>query len=151
MEDLMREKSYERWMAYAQSKLANVLFAYELQRRLNAAGASMISLAAHPGVAATNLRTKLMTRETPLLHRIQGYFWEFLRQSVEMGALPQLYAATAPNVKGGEFYAPSGFLQRAGYPKKLRSSRKSYDEVVAKQLWAVSEELTGVEYNVLAQ
>jgi NAD(P)-dependent dehydrogenase (short-subunit alcohol dehydrogenase family) len=151
MEDLMRERFYERWMAYAQSKLANVLFAYELQRRLNAAGASMISLAVHPGVAATNLRKKLMTRETPLLHRIQGYFWESLRQSVEMGALPQLYAATAPNVKGGEFYAPGGFLQRAGYPKKLRSSRKSYDEVVAKQLWAVSEELTGVEYKVLAQ
>ena len=151
LDDLMSEKSYERWTAYAQSKLANVLFAYELQRKLNVVRASTISLAVHPGVAATNLRTKLMTRETPLLHRIQGYFWEFLRQSVEMGALPQLYAATAPNVQGGEFYAPGGFLQRAGYPKKVRSSRRSYDETLARQLWAVSEELTGVEYKVLAQ
>ncbi len=151
LEDLMSEKFYERWIAYAQSKLANVLFAYELQRRLNAVGASMISLAVHPGVAATNLRTKLLTRETPLFHRIQGYIWEFLRQSTEMGTLPQLYAATAPNVKGGEFYAPGGFLQLRGYPKKLRSSRKSYDEILAKQLWAISEELTGVEYKVLTQ
>jgi NAD(P)-dependent dehydrogenase (short-subunit alcohol dehydrogenase family) len=150
LDDLMGEKSYERWLAYAQSKLANVLFAYELQRRLNAAGASMISLAVHPGVAATNLRTKLMTQETPLFHRIQGYFWEFLRQSVEMGALPQLYAATAPDVKGGDFYAPGGFLQRAGYPKKLRSSPRSYDEAVARQLWDVSEELTGISYEALA-
>ncbi|MBN1995342.1 MAG: SDR family oxidoreductase [Anaerolineae bacterium] len=147
-DDLMSEKFYERWIAYSQSKLANVLFAYELQRKLNVVSASTISLAVHPGVAATNLRTKLMTRETPLLHRIQGYFWEALKQGVEMGALPQLYAATAPNVKGGEFYAPGGFLQRAGYPKKVRSSRRSYDETLAGQLWAVSEELTGVEYKV---
>jgi NAD(P)-dependent dehydrogenase (short-subunit alcohol dehydrogenase family) len=124
-DDLMSEKFYERWMAYSQSKLANVLFAYELQRKLNAASASTISLVVHPGVAATNLRTKLMTRETPLLHRIQGYFWEALKQSVEKGALPQLYAATAPGVQGGE--------------------------TLARQLWAVSEELTGVEYKVLAQ
>ena len=151
LDDLMSEKSYERWTAYAQSKLANVLFAYELQRKLNVVRASTISLAVHPGVAATNLRTKLMTRETPLLHRIQGYFWEFLRQSVEMGALPQLYAATAPNVRGGEIYAPGGYLQRAGYPKKVRSSRRSYDATLSKQLWAVSEKLTGVEYKALAQ
>jgi len=151
LDDLMGEKSYERWLAYGQSKLANVLFAYELQRKVSAVGASTISLAVHPGVAATNLRTKLMTRETPLLHRIQSYFWETLRQSVEMGALPQLYAATASDVRGGEFYAPNGFLQRAGYPKKVRSSRRSYDETIAKQLWAVSEELTGVEYTALTQ
>jgi NAD(P)-dependent dehydrogenase (short-subunit alcohol dehydrogenase family) len=151
LDDLMSEKSYERWTAYSQSKLANVLFAHELQRKLNAERASTISLAVHPGVTATNLRTKLMTRETPLLHRIQGHFWEMLSQSVEMGALPQLYAATASNVKGGAFYAPGGFLQRAGYPKKVRSSRRSYDETLAKQLWAVSEKLTGVEYKVLAQ
>ncbi len=150
-DDLMSEKSYERWTAYAQSKLANVLFAYELQRKLEAANASTISLTAHPGVAATNLRGKLMTRETPLLHRVQGYFWEMISQSLEKGVLPQLYAATGPNVEGGEFYAPDGFLQRAGYPKKTRSSGKSYDETLAQKLWAVSEELTGVVYKVLAQ
>jgi NAD(P)-dependent dehydrogenase (short-subunit alcohol dehydrogenase family) len=130
LDDLMSERSYERWIAYGQSKLANVLFAYELQRRLNAAGASTICLAVHPGVVATNLRTKLMRRETPLLHRIQGHFWEILGQSVETGALPQLYAATAPNVRGGKFYAPGGFLQQTGYPKQVRSSRRSYDETL---------------------
>ena len=92
-----------------------------------------------------------MTGETPFLHRMQGYFWEILRQSVEMGALPQLYAATAPDMHGGEFYAPDGFMQRAGYPKKVRSSRRSYDEALARQLWEVSEELTGVAYGALAQ
>jgi NAD(P)-dependent dehydrogenase (short-subunit alcohol dehydrogenase family) len=150
-DDLLSEKSYERWTAYSQSKLANVLFAYELQRKLSAVSASTISLAVHPGVAATDLRVKLMTRETPLFHRIQGYFWEFLSQSVEKGALPQLYAATVPSVKGGEFYAPGGFLQRAGYPKKVRSSRRSYDEALAQQLWTVSEQLTGIAYKVLTQ
>ena len=146
----MSEKSYGRWTAYSQSKLANVLFAYELQRKLDAASASTISLAVHPGVTATNLRTKLMTRETPFLHRTQGYFWEIISQDVEMGVLPQLYAATAPNVQGGDFYAPGGFLQRAGYPKKVHSSRRSYNEPLAQQLWVVSEELTGVEYKALA-
>lgn len=149
-DDLMSERSYERWRAYAQSKLANVLFAYELQRKLDAAGASTISLAAHPGVAASDLRADLMTGETPLLHRIQGYFWESIRQSAEMGALPQLYAATAPGVHGGEYYGPGGFMQRTGYPKRVRSSSRSYDEALARQLWAVSEELTGVEYEALA-
>jgi NAD(P)-dependent dehydrogenase (short-subunit alcohol dehydrogenase family) len=151
LEDLMSKKSYERWSAYAQSKLANVLFAYELQRKLDAAGASTISLVVHPGVAATNLRTELMTRNTPLLHRIQSYLWEMLRQSAEMGVLPQLYAATVPNAQGGEFYAPGGLLQRAGYPKKARSSGRSYDQALAQQLWAISEELTGIEYKALAQ
>jgi NAD(P)-dependent dehydrogenase (short-subunit alcohol dehydrogenase family) len=150
-DDLMGEKTYERWIAYAQSKLANVLFAYELQRKLDAAGAPAISVAIHPGIVETDLRTELMTGDTPLFHRIQGYFWESLRQSVEMGALPQLYAATAPDVKGGEFYAPGGFLERAGYPKKARSGRRSYDEAVARRLWAVSEELTGVRYESLEE
>jgi hypothetical protein len=151
LDDLMGEKSYERWIAYSQSKLANVLFAYELHRKLNKMQASTISLAAHPGVAATNLRTKLLTRETPLLHRLQGYFWEVISQSVEISVLPQLYAATAPHVNGGEFYGPAGFLQRTGYPKKLRSSRRSYDEALAKQLWVVSEELTEGAYKILVQ
>ena len=73
-------------------------------------------------------------RETPLLYRIRGYFWGILRQSVEMGALPQLYAATATNMRDGAFYAPGGFLQRTGYPKQVRSSRRSYAETLAKQL-----------------
>ncbi len=151
LDDLMGEESYERWSAYGQSKLANVLFAYELQRRLDAAGASTISMAVHPGFAATELRTELMTRETPIFHRILSYFFEGLSQSADMGALPQLYAATAPDVLGGKYYGPDGFMQRTGYPKQLRSSGRSYDETVAKQLWAVSEELTGVEYKALVQ
>jgi hypothetical protein len=74
-----------------------------------------------------------------------------MSQSAEMGVLPQLYAATAPDVRGGEYYGPDGFLQRTGYPKRLRSSRRSYDETLAKQLWNVSEELTGIKYEALAQ
>jgi protochlorophyllide reductase len=146
LDNLMNEKSYNRWRAYGKSKLANLLFAYELQRRLKAAGAPTISLAAHPGIAASNLREDLKSRQTPFLYRIQGYFWELLTQSVEMGALPQLYAATALEVKGGEFYTPTGFYNLWGYPKKSRSSHRSYDERFAAQLWNLSEDLTGVKY-----
>lgn len=149
--NLMGEKFYERWSAYNQSKLANILFAYELQRRLKAAGSSTLSLAVHPGFAATELRTELRDRKTPFFQRLMGSFFESLSQSVEMGVLPQLYAATAPGVQGGEYYGPSGFLERTGYPRRLRSSRRSYDEALARKLWEVSEELTGVKYTALAQ
>lgn len=151
VDDLMSETSYERWTAYGQSKLANLLFAYELQRRLEAIDARTISVAAHPGFAATDLRSKLMGRETPLHHRILSYLFEAMSQSAEKGVLPQLYAATAPNVEGGEFYGPDGLFQRAGYPTEVRSSPESYDVALAKKLWEVSEKLTGVEYEALAQ
>ncbi len=150
-DDLMSEASYERWTAYGQSKLANLLFAYELQRRLEAADASTISVAAHPGFAATDLRSKLMSSETPLLHRILSYLFEVMSQSAERGVLPQLYAATAPDVEGGGFYGPDGFLQRAGHPTEVQSSRKSRDAALAGQLWNVSQDLTGIDYKALVQ
>lgn len=145
-DDLMGEESYGRWTAYSQSKLANLLFAYELQRRLATAGATTISLAAHPGYAATGLRTELMGSESPFFQRLVGRFFESIAQPAALGALPQLYAATAPGVRGGEYYGPSGFFQSGGYPKRLRSSRRSYDEALARRLWEVSEELIGVEF-----
>ena len=150
--DLMGEKSYNRWTAYCQSKLANLLFAYELQRRLKSAGAATISLAAHPGFAATNLRAKLRAQGTPLFHRITGFVFDWVSQaSAEKGALPQLYAATAPGVQGCDYYGPDGFFQTSGFPRRLSSSRRSYDGALANRLWKASEELTGVKFNGLKQ
>lgn len=148
-ENLQGEKSYNGWAAYFQSKLANLLFSYELQRRLVHNGAATISVAAHPGWAATNLQSVgpqlagSVAREklAALLNRI-------LAQSVEMGSLPLLYAASAPNVKGGEYIGPERFGW-FGYPRKMSSSVRSRDEGVAERLWDVSEELTGVSYNFI--
>jgi NAD(P)-dependent dehydrogenase (short-subunit alcohol dehydrogenase family) len=150
LDDLMSEKFYERWIAYGQSKLANLLFAYELQRRLDTVDASTISVAAHPGFAATDLRNKLMSEETPFFHRVLSILFETMSQSAEKGVLPQLYASTAPDVEGGNFYGPDGLFQRAGYPTEVRSSRKSHDEDLAKKLWAASEALTGITYQALS-
>jgi protochlorophyllide reductase len=145
--DLMGRRFYYRWVAYCQSKRANMLFAYELQRRLARAGAQTISLAAHPGFTSTNLRAKLLSPETPLFQRMVGAFGELIsRSSAEMGALPQLYAATAPAVSGGEYYGPDGFLQLSGHPRQVRSSRRSHDREAARRLWEISEKLTGVRY-----
>jgi NAD(P)-dependent dehydrogenase (short-subunit alcohol dehydrogenase family) len=144
--NLMGERFYERWIAYCQSKLANVLFAYELQRRLNTIGAKTISLAAHPGFTVTGLRTELMGKKTPLLLRLLATFFERMSQDVEMGVLPLLYAATDPKVSGGEYYGTGGFFQIKGYPKQVRSSKKSYNRELARRLWEVSENLTNVKY-----
>lgn len=144
--DLMREKFYERWTAYGQSKLANLLFAFELQRRLTEAGAETISLAAYPGITATNLRHTQLQQEPPIHQRLLFQLFELPAQSAAMGALPQLYAAAAPEAEGGDCYAPSGFFQLRGYPKKVISSKRARDEQLARRLWLVSEELTGVEY-----
>jgi NAD(P)-dependent dehydrogenase (short-subunit alcohol dehydrogenase family) len=147
--DLRGKKSYNRWIAYCQSKLANLLFAYELQRRLGAARSTAISLAAHPGFTSTNLRTKLRSQETPWFHRFSGIFFDWIsRSSAEQGALPQLYAATAPDVRGGEYYGPDGLFQISGDPRRMKSSRQSYNEDLARRLWNVSEELTGIEVKI---
>jgi NAD(P)-dependent dehydrogenase (short-subunit alcohol dehydrogenase family) len=130
-------RRYQRWLAYAQSKLANLLFAYELQQRLSAAGRRTISVAAHPGVAAT----EGMRRDTSLQGKILA---GGPAQSPEMGALPILYAATAPEVAGGACIGPDGFMQRSGHPALVRSSRASRDTTLAAQLWDRSERLTSV-------
>jgi NAD(P)-dependent dehydrogenase (short-subunit alcohol dehydrogenase family) len=141
-DDLMWEHGYNRTAAYARSKLANLLFAYELNRRLAAAGARTLSLAAHPGYSTTGL-----TRNMPPLLRAGSRAAEpFIAQSAAMGALPLLRAATDPAAAGGQYYGPGNLLETKGNPKLVRSSARSYDEQVARRLWEVSEKLTGVSY-----
>ncbi|HMD23963.1 MAG TPA: SDR family NAD(P)-dependent oxidoreductase [Streptosporangiaceae bacterium] len=137
-DDLQWERSYSRVGAYGQSKLANLMFTYELQRRLSGAGTT-IAVAAHPGFAATELM-----RHTPMAAVVTPLF----SQDAAMGALPVLRAATDPGVLGGQYYGPGGFLGLRGYPELAASSRRSRDEAVQRRLWAVSEELTGVTFPV---
>jgi NAD(P)-dependent dehydrogenase (short-subunit alcohol dehydrogenase family) len=146
-DNLNAEQSYHKWASYGQSKLANLLFAYELQRKFEANGAQVISLAAHPGYAATNLQSRgpRMAGST-LMGWVMRLSNRLLAQSPEMGALPSLYAATAPAAQGGDFVGPDGFMGQQGYPTKVHSSQRSYNEDTARRLWAVSEELTGVHY-----
>jgi NAD(P)-dependent dehydrogenase (short-subunit alcohol dehydrogenase family) len=142
-DNLGGERHYFRWRAYGQSKLANVLFARELDKRLRAAGSPVKSLAAHPGYASTNLQTAA----PPLLDRaVMIVTNRLFGQSPEMGALPELYAATRPNLDGGLFIGPDGFEEQRGHPKVVSPNGAGRDEATAARLWAVSEELTGVSY-----
>lgn len=142
-DDLMSEKSYSAWGAYGQSKLANLLFTYELSRRLGAAGKKTLAVAAHPGYAATNLQGVGPEMSGSKVWRwIMNASNALFAQTAEMGALPTLYAATAPDVKTGEYYGPDGFKEMKGYPKRCGSSAKSRDLTSAQQLWTVSEQLT---------
>src|SRR5205807_9542516 len=122
---------------YSQSKLANLMFTYELQRQLSGAGTT-IAVAAHPGLASTELG-----RYTPA---IAAFFYARVSQKAAMGALPTLRAATDPGVLGGQYYGPGGIGEQRGHPKVVASSAKSHDADVQRRLWAVSEELTGVVY-----
>jgi NAD(P)-dependent dehydrogenase (short-subunit alcohol dehydrogenase family) len=143
-DDLQGERSYNNWRAYGQSKLANLLFCFELDRRARAAGTELMSLAAHPGYAATNLQfagpaafyeKAIMT----VTNRV-------LAQSAEMGALPTLYAATVPDLPGGAFIGPDGFMEQRGHPHIVTATGRAYDEADWRRLWEISEELTGVSY-----
>jgi len=137
-DNLNADKGYDAGAAYGQSKLANLLFTYELHRRFRGAGVDAIAAAAHPGwTAGTNLAVHW--RMVRLLN-------PFIGQKPSMGALPALYAATAPDVQGGDYYGPGGWQGLSGYPTKVRSSDRSYDPAVAAKLWTISEELTGVRY-----
>ena len=141
--DLMYQdgNGYSPARAYARSKLANLLFTYELQRRL--ARADTIAVAAHPGGAATDLGRRMRERR---LYRTLLPLLEGLSQSAAAAALPILRAATDPTVAGGEFYGPGGFLGMRGHPVRTSSSPRSYDESTARRLWEASEELTGVRF-----
>lgn len=143
--DFGQEKNYARWTAYGHSKLAQLMFAYELNRRFQKYGYDALAIGGHPGFARTNLRTSVIPTERNLFHRYLNTFFEVISQSQELGALPLLYAATAPEAKGGEYYGTSRF-QMWGYPAKNNSSRQSHDAALAQKLWAKSEELTGVRY-----
>jgi len=146
-DNLDGSKGYQRWMAYSQSKLANLLFAYELQRRFASAGAGAISLACHPGYADTELQ-KVGPRMDgfALGELMSGMLNRVFAQSAAMGALPTLYAATAPEAHGGDFIGPDGLGGARGYPVPQRSNARSYDPALARRLWEVSERLTGVRY-----
>jgi NAD(P)-dependent dehydrogenase (short-subunit alcohol dehydrogenase family) len=147
-DDLQAERRYRRWRAYAQSKLANLLFAFELQRRAAAADLPLRSVAAHPGWAATNLQTAgaRMTgdRARELVMRLLN---RIVAQSDEMGALPILYAATE-DIPGGSYVGPSERGELRGPPTLVHPSRAATDEATAARLWAVSEELTGVRFEL---
>jgi NAD(P)-dependent dehydrogenase (short-subunit alcohol dehydrogenase family) len=136
-DDLQWDRSYSRVGAYGQSKLANLLFTYELQRRLT--GTNTIAVAAHPGGSRTEL-----TRNLPPLIAAATRLAEPLFQSAEMGALPTLRAATDPGVLGGQYFGPDGFGEQRGYPKVVASTVASHDTDAQRRLWAVSEELTSV-------
>jgi protochlorophyllide reductase len=140
----LRQK-YNRWLAYGQSKIANVYFTFELQRRLTASGSTTLSASAHPGYAHTNLQTHSVNDNGSRLERAVYFFGNRIAQSAAMGALPQLYAATAPAVKGGEFFGPRFWMW--GYPVKAKAVARAYDEGIARRLWNLSEELTGVNFN----
>jgi protochlorophyllide reductase len=146
-DNLNNERSYSRWSAYGKSKLADLMFAFELQRRLKRAGAETISIAAHPGFAHTSLQSTSATEANALMERLLYALYE--GQSAAMGALPQLYAATAPSVSGGEYIGPDGFFGFSGYPKKVRVNKQAYDEQVAARLWERSVEMTNVDYAAL--
>jgi NAD(P)-dependent dehydrogenase (short-subunit alcohol dehydrogenase family) len=142
-DDLQSERRYSRWRAYGQSKLANLLFARELDRRLRAAGSTVASVAAHPGYAATNLQTAAPPAVDRAVFAISNLL---LAQSAEMGALPTLYAATRPSLDGGLFVGPDGFEQQRGHPQVVAPAKRGRDSAVAARLWQISEELTGVAY-----
>ena len=143
-DDLQSERRYGRHSAYGRSKLANLMFTYELQRRLAAAGAETIAVAAHPGGANTDL-----ARNSPaLLRGLNSLFGGMVTQSAAMGALPTLRAATDPAVEGGEYYGPSGAFETGGPPKLVRSSARSHDAAAQQRLWTESERLTGVTFPV---
>lgn len=136
---------YNKMRAYARSKLANLLFTYELQRRLEAANHNCIAVAAHPGASYTNLGRHM---EKKFIARILKPLIIKVLPSSKSGAMPQIRAASDPSVKGGEYYGPSGFMELAGRPKKVKSSKQSYDSSLAKRLWEMSEELSGVKYSL---
>ena len=146
-EDLNWErKPYKAWRAYGQSKLANLLFTAELQRRLTAAGSPVLATAAHPGYAATNLQFHSERRSLDFLSTIGN---RLFAQSEENGALPTLYAAVA-DIPGNSFVGPSGFMEGRGAPKLVGRSRAAQDAEVARRLWDASEELTSVRFPLAA-
>jgi len=144
-DDLQSEHAYDKWAAYSQSKLANLLFAYELQRRATAAGLPLRSLAVHPGLSATNLWAR-GEAVASLGERFAARAGKLIAQSDAMGAEPTLYAATAPAIQRGAYVGPGGFNEMRGHPKLTDSSAASHDEAAARRLWEVSEDLTGIRY-----
>jgi NAD(P)-dependent dehydrogenase (short-subunit alcohol dehydrogenase family) len=139
-DDIQFERSYHRVKAYGQSKLANLLFTYDLQRRLKLKGVPTVALAAHPGFADTELMR--------YLDFVPTFMWKPVTQPADKGALPTLRAATDPGAQGGQYYGPDGIGEIKGNPKVVASNAKSHDEDMQRRLWTLSEELTGVTFPV---
>ena len=142
-DNLQGTRRYNRWLAYGQSKLANLLFALELQRRAAAAGADLRSIACHPGYSATQLQSHT---PNPVERLAMGFLNRTVAQSDAMGALPSLYAATVPDVPGGSFIGPDGPAEMRGNPIYVQPNGRARDEASAQRLWDESERLTGVSY-----
>jgi len=144
-DNLDGSKGYSPMKFYRQSKLANLLFALELQNKLERSGSSTISVACHPGISATNLLSRGSGRETGKLMKM---LMRIVAQTAENGALPTLYAATHPDLRGGEFIGPDGPGNTKGYPVLTNDSARLYNPDLAAKLWEVSETLTGVTYSI---
>jgi NAD(P)-dependent dehydrogenase (short-subunit alcohol dehydrogenase family) len=140
-DNLGGDRRYFRWNAYGQSKLANLLFALELDRRLRREGSTVKSLAAHPGYASTNLQSAAAPLVDRLVMKVGN---TVIAQSDEMGALPQLFAATEPGLESGTYVGPDGPGEQRGHPTIVSPNGRARDEDTARRLWQVSEELTGV-------
>jgi NAD(P)-dependent dehydrogenase (short-subunit alcohol dehydrogenase family) len=145
-DDLMGEENYSRWAAYGQSKLANIFFTFELQKRLTAAGFDTMANTSHPGIVIGNLQANSVEQSgtgiEAMLYRIAQ---PLVAQDITMGVLPMLYGMTAPAAKGGVFYGPRTFNLR-GYPAEKKANKAAYDAAALKRFWDVSEELTGVHF-----
>ena len=143
-DDLQSERGYRRMAGYSQSKLANLMFTYELQRRLHAAGTPAIAAAAHPGLTRTDLARYL----SPVMTALYVLIERPLAQRAAIGALGTLRAATDPAVRGGDYYGPGRWRGERGYPVRVSSSERSHDEGAQRRLWQESERLTGVGYAI---
>jgi NAD(P)-dependent dehydrogenase (short-subunit alcohol dehydrogenase family) len=147
-DDLQSSRHYLKFAAYGQSKLANLMFTYELERRLKAAGAQTTALAAHPGTARTELTRHMSGVSNAALSERLGWLNSWWVQDAAMGALPTLRAATDPAAIGGTYYGPGGPFQFTGYPIVVRSSSRSLNNEAQRRLWAESEQLTQISYPV---
>jgi NAD(P)-dependent dehydrogenase (short-subunit alcohol dehydrogenase family) len=148
-DDLQGEKTYNAWKWYGQSKLANLLFGFELERKLRAGGAKPISIVAHPGVSSTQLFNNGPGSGNRILRAIGNVFVHVVGQSEDRGALPSLYAATSPDATGGKYYGPDGIGEYRGYPVETRAKPQANDAAAASKLWGISEDLTGVRFEAL--
>jgi len=152
-DDLQGERRYSAWSSYAQSKLAMLMFTFELQRRSDSAGWGLMSLASHPGYAVTGLQSagpRLGRSSPPLLERIGKLLEPWLAQSAAEGALPTLFAAASPDAQAAAYYGPDGFFEMKGQVHPAVVARQARDEAAAARLWTVSEQLSGEHWPAVA-
>jgi NAD(P)-dependent dehydrogenase (short-subunit alcohol dehydrogenase family) len=146
--DLQWKFGYAPWPAYRQSKLANLLFGLELERRLRRGLYQASSIVVHPGVAKTNLFAAGPGASSALIRKLSQLILALVGQNDEQGALPTLYGATSPDAEGGHFYGPDGFRQMKGRPVEVHAEAQAYDPTLAERLWTISEELTKLDYGL---